>query len=226
MIGISISTTPNRKDVFKYCLDKHLQYTPESVMLSVVEDSDYKGIAYSKNKGLEALEECEHVFLLDDDVFPTDKDWINQYLEAHKQHPDQKVLLYQNDTCVKIKDYGSVTRYRQMSGVLFSLTRAAIKRIGGFQTNYAPYAWHDLSYRYRCSNAGLMPLGDCTPNNAHLHSFDLDGTPADFEGYFKSSVSLEQKERDFRTGAKQGMFDKGADYFFEYKFNIDALNIP
>jgi hypothetical protein len=59
----------------------------------------------------------------------------------------------------------------------------------------------------------------CSINNAHnyLHSLDLDGLPSDFEGEFASSISAEQKEADWRAGAKQWDFDLSNGYYFEYK---------
>jgi hypothetical protein len=53
----------------------------------VVDDSDDDnrlGIARAKNKCLEQLDDCEHIFLFDDDCYPIKKGWHEIYIEASK----------------------------------------------------------------------------------------------------------------------------------------------
>ena len=242
MTAICITTTPNRFHVLDYCLKKHMEFRPANCKLIVVVDcgnwkfnkvdihlcegdilyflTTHNGIAYSKNKCLELSQDADHVILLDDDVFPIHKDWVQQYLNAHTAYPDQHVLMYMTEQHKLMKDYGTITRYQRLSGVLFSLTRHAINTVGGFNTEgYKPYAWHDISYHNRCTNLKLAPKGMCSINNAHdyLHSLDLDGLPEDFTEPFASSISAEQKEADWRAGAKQWDYDLSNGYYFEYK---------
>lgn len=98
MIGIGI-TTRNREEIFSKSLQQIKKFLPVNSRLIVVDDNskDKKknlevdeyfyskvrnGIAKSKNKCLELLEDCEHIFLFDDDFYPTKRNWDKHYIRA------------------------------------------------------------------------------------------------------------------------------------------------
>src|SRR5690606_11244947 len=79
-IGIGI-TTRNRPEALKTTLENVRKHFPPGARLVVVDDASEKpvpeadfrfprnvGIARAKNKCLKMLQDCEHLFLLDDDV--------------------------------------------------------------------------------------------------------------------------------------------------------------
>ena len=81
-IGIGI-TTHNRYEVFTHTLKKIREFAPLGTKIAIVDDASkapvpeatYRfntnvGIAVAKNKCFELLEDCEHIFLFDDDTYP------------------------------------------------------------------------------------------------------------------------------------------------------------
>jgi hypothetical protein len=69
-IGIGITSTPSRPAHLQLCLSQMNKHMPKDAMLFVAHDTNKMGVAHQKNKCLEALNECDYVFLFDDDCFP------------------------------------------------------------------------------------------------------------------------------------------------------------
>src|SRR5690606_9326345 len=97
-IGVGI-TTHNRPDVFAQTLRKMREHLPAGARLVVVDDAStnpvaeatYRfeknvGIARAKNKCLELLADCEHIFLFDDDCAPVVDGWERPYIDSPEPH--------------------------------------------------------------------------------------------------------------------------------------------
>lgn len=97
-IGIGI-TTYNRPDAFAITYANILKYAPKGSKIVVVDDcsiepvkeANYrqdvnKGAATCKNKCFELLEDCEHIFLFDDDCYPIVEDWWKPYVNGKQPH--------------------------------------------------------------------------------------------------------------------------------------------
>lgn len=67
MIGIGLSTTPNRKIINQTYKD-WLKYQPANSQLEVLSDDNFDGVAVTKNRLLAMLDKNEHIFLIDDHV--------------------------------------------------------------------------------------------------------------------------------------------------------------
>ena len=83
-IGIGI-TTRNRYKIFPKTLANIKKFQPENSRIEIVNDSDDEhrlGIARAKNRCLKALEDCEHIFLFDDDIYPIKHGWAEFYIDA------------------------------------------------------------------------------------------------------------------------------------------------
>jgi len=100
LIGIGI-TTRNREEIFRKTLANIKKFIPANARLVVVDDNSDEpkknldvdeyfyfkervGIAKSKNKCLELLEDCDHIFLYDDDFYPVKKGWEKIYINTAK----------------------------------------------------------------------------------------------------------------------------------------------
>lgn len=99
MIGIGI-TTCNRPDLIKGCIENIQKFTTEPYKIFVVDDAseipfnmdsvksmrfhERQGTGISKNACLEHLDDCEHIFLFDDDCWPIKTGWEKLYIEASK----------------------------------------------------------------------------------------------------------------------------------------------
>ena len=97
-VGVGV-TTHNRKESLDAALRNIRKYLPEGAKLVVVDDAsttpvpeaDFRfhrnvGIAVAKNKCLELLDDCDHIFLFDDDCWPKCADWWKPYVESPEPH--------------------------------------------------------------------------------------------------------------------------------------------
>lgn len=153
-VGIAI-TTHNRADVLKLALEQHMKHLPAGALVVVIDDGskpaaiapegvqllrhdESLGIVASKNASLSALMDagCEHLFLWDDDAWPTADNWHLPYIESPEPH-----LAYQfldlagqhklNDIAVLYRDDQHVA-YTGQRGVMLYYHRSAIEKVGGF----------------------------------------------------------------------------------------------
>lgn len=225
LIGVGI-TTRNRADVLKYTVEQHKKYTKGKIVIindggepTGIENEicvEHGGIAKAKNECLRRLSDCDHVFLLDDDIFPLRDDWQDQYLKAHKEH-NQQVLMWMTVRNGFEKNYGTISQYKRIQGVLFSLTRQAIDTAGGFNTAYGLYGYTDFGYIDRCKNLGLLPNGYCSINNADKYLFSLDCCrpfPEDFKLKFKPTLEREERNSDMKKNKDLYVDDSKKKYYF------------
>ena len=169
-IGVGI-TTRNRKKVFMHSLRKHALYAPNNAKYVVVDDgsdeadipSDFSyrftfnvGVATAKNKCLELLEDCDHIFLFDDDTHPIAEEWWKPYLESKEPH-----LMYQfklpgkpsSDMRVEYED-DNIVSYTHTRGAMLYIERKVLDVVGGFDTRYRNGFEHP-DWTNRIHNAGL-----------------------------------------------------------------------
>jgi GT2 family glycosyltransferase len=98
-IGIGI-TTRNRNDLIQECVSNIIKYSTFDKLIIVDDASEIpvvidgvhihrfdkqQGIAKGKNKCIEYLEDCDHLFLFDDDCWPIKKGWEDIYIKNAKE---------------------------------------------------------------------------------------------------------------------------------------------
>lgn len=177
MIGIGISTTPNRT-ILKETFPKWQKYLPKGAKLIIENDMEFTGVAATKNRLLSRLDDCEHIFLVDDDVKPLVKDWHLSYTTAGAKH-----LLYQ----FKLPSKPSVDMeeiYRDEKIVAYTHTRGAfiyvhkdvLYVVGGFDEAYT-FGYEHVDYSNRIHNAGLTAFRamDVVDSHRLLYCYDQDG---------------------------------------------------
>lgn len=207
-VGIAV-ITKNREKVVNFSYQQHLKNSmvtdfliidDNSTTPTVLADSPYQpyysqewlGVAGARNKALSALDECDYIFLMDDDAFPIIKNWQDVFIKAHEMYPEQHILIASpNDWGEVVTDYSKKfvwtdgTMYesgpvsvRKPTAVLFFLTRHALKTLGGFEV-FGKYGFEDVDYYIRADQAGLTPLGQyVTVKNCErfLHVCDVKGS--------------------------------------------------
>lgn len=206
-VGIAV-ITKNREKIVNFSYKKHMENScvtdfliidDNSTVPTLLADSEYQpnysqewlGVAGARNKALSALDECDYIFLMDDDAFPIIRNWQNVFIKAHELYPDQHILIASpNDWGEVIKDYSRQFVYndtlfetgpvsvKRPTAVLFFLTRHALKTLGGFEV-FGKYGFEDVDYYIRAEQAGLSPLGQyVTVKNCErfLHICDVNGS--------------------------------------------------
>ena len=190
-IGIGV-TSHNRHSVTAQTLDHIRRHTRIPFKLVVVDDAsdseppfpvDHRfpnnvGIARAKNKCLELLDDCDHVFLFDDDTFPTDITWWLPYInspEAHLMYVFQDFLdgTKLHDTARVYEDNQHVA-YSHARGCMLYFTRSALEAVGGFDPAFGKWGWEhiNLSDRIYAARLTTFPYMDVVGSNKLIFSGD------------------------------------------------------
>lgn len=170
-IGIGI-TTRNRRSVFQETLAKMRALMPPDARLVIVDDAstepltaaDYRfksnaGIARGKNKCLELLEDCDHIFLFDDDTYPLCDEWWKPYVESDQSHLMYLFGKLANGHVIRdgVKFYQD-SKHQAWShprGCMLYFKRDAIDTVGGFDPAFGTWGWEHVNLSDRIYNAGL-----------------------------------------------------------------------
>lgn len=188
-IGIGV-TTQNRPDTFKEFLKNIKKYMPKNAKLVIVDDAStipvkeatYRfeqvaGIARSKNKCLELLRDCKHIFLFDDDCWPQKNGWWKPYVESREPHFSyifQHFVHQQLNDCDILYTNREFTAYSHPRGCMLYFDSICLDVIGGYDTTYRRWGYEHVDISNRIYNAGLTLFRymDITGSAEYIHSED------------------------------------------------------
>lgn len=196
MIGIAISNY-NRPEILEKSLKKHLKYLPEGARLIIVDDGSTelpsnslkiieavdiwwplqsnRGISVVKNKSLELLENCEHIFLFDSDTYPTKKGWEKPYIESKEPH-----LMYGFESApthwpAKPVQHGDLVSWDKPRGCMLYVESRVLPVIGGMHNVYGKHGREHVNWSDRIHALGLTTYPYADVINAEIHCLDEDG---------------------------------------------------
>lgn len=202
-IGIGLLTC-NRKDLFKQQLESilNIDYIDNIV---IVKNKDYKydlnfsnvpknvsyqnvledvGIGYCKNCALKDLvykSNCDHVFLIEDDIKIKDKDVFKKYIDTAKAFNLQHLIFgavytppsWEIDSIVHSaeRDGIGLDMYQNLHGGFVYFTRKCIQYCGLFDEQYINAVEH-IDHTYRIIKFGFYTpfwaFADIRGSNAYL----------------------------------------------------------
>lgn len=172
-IGIGI-TTHNRNPLVRETVAKIKQHTPDAKLV-VVDDAssipvkikdtvvyrfnDNVGIAKAKNKCLELLSDCDHIFLFDDDTYPIANDWWLPYVESPEHHLMYLFDKWANgqpvgDDAIIYKDANHVA-HSHSRGCMLYIDSLALATVGGMAVEFGKAMDEHGDWTTRIHNAGL-----------------------------------------------------------------------
>jgi hypothetical protein len=160
-IGIGITTYGNRQTP---ALEMIRKYTKGAKIVTV----NQKGIAKAKNMCLALLDDCDHIFLFDDDCFPKVDYWFTKYIFTGVKH-----LSYTFNRKI-LKKYNGLKEHELPCGCMLYVNRECLDVVGGFDTDFEGYSYEHVSYSQRIFNAGLThrPFLDVVDSHLLIHSMD------------------------------------------------------
>ena len=189
MIGIGV-TTRNRNEQLAKTLSFIKKFAPKGSVVVVVDDAsetpvknaDFRfetnvGTPTAKNKCIELLNGCEHLFLFDDDCYPVCKEWETPYINSGATHLNFtfEKFVDGSKTGHEIKAIeNNIVSYSGSCGCMMYIHKSVIEKIGGFDTSYPKWGgWHH-DFSYRAYNAGLIPepFMDVLGSGGLFHSKD------------------------------------------------------
>ena len=200
-IGIGI-TTYKRDDLLKVCLDKISEHTKSEYTLYVAKDSDEdrRGIALRKNECLFHLQDCDYIFLFDDDCYPIKDGWETFFIEASK-HTNYHHFNYLTSKNHLEKNYyfhgdWTIQSYHKCGGVFLFLTKEVLKKVGGLFDEYDMYGFEHLGYTLRIMMSGLIPEMYLCPSGADEYLFAHDYENENFASTLCQEVKEKMNEKN------------------------------
>lgn len=183
LIGIGV-TTHNRHDMLNRTMVAIRRLAPEGARIVLVDDAsdvpvqgatfrfeENAGIAQAKNKCFELLEDCEHIFLFDDDTYPLKEGWWQPYTECGEPH-----LLYMfehfatgrklNDAALLYSD-GQITAWSHGRGCMLYFSRRCLEVVGGMDPAFGKWGYEHVELSGRIYNAGLTSFKFMDVANSH-----------------------------------------------------------
>lgn len=191
-IGIGI-TTFNRDKHLHLCLSQINANTGDYVLHVANDNIDRKGVAYRKNQCLEALKDCDYIFLFDDDCFPIKKGWVEYFIRQHKLTSEHHFLyLKETGSIKKINTVDGIDWFDNCGGCFMFLTKEVVEKVGGFSKEYGIYGFEHAGYSERIYKAGLTKHPYISPVGVseYIYSLDYDNY-LDFDIEHSSSVGIE-----------------------------------
>ena len=173
LIGIGI-TTHNRNRLVAETVAKIQAVTPDAYIVVVDDASEqpvkidgvtvYRfktnvGIARAKNKCLELLNYCDHIFLFDDDTYPIKDGWYVPYIASPEHH---LMYLFKDwadgrpvgDDAIVYRD-DKHEAHHHARGCMLYIDSVALATVGGMDTRYGKAMNEHLDWSIRIHNAGL-----------------------------------------------------------------------
>lgn len=160
-IGIGITTYGNRKTP---ALEMIRKYSPNAKIVTV----DCKGIAKAKNMCLALLDDCEYIFLFDDDCWPIADTWYLDYItsgENHLSYTFGRKILNQTD---------ELKECELPCGCMLYINRKCLDVVGGFDEAFEGYSYEHVDYSNRVFNAGLTSAKYMDVSYSHLLIYSMD----------------------------------------------------
>lgn len=232
-IGIGI-TTHNRYEVFSHTLKKIREFSP-GFKIEVVDDASKVpvpeatfrfdtnvGIAVAKNKCFELLEDCDHIFLFDDDTYPLVDGWHLPYVNSVEPH-----LMYifadfhgprkLNDTSLLYKD-SSIKAYSHPRGCMCYFKKVCLEKVGGMDPVFGRWGWEHPDLSNRIFNAGLTSFRymDVNTDTQLIYS-------GDEHEVVKSTVLGNDRAQQIRRNAPLYEARKDSTEYVPYKRKQDIL---
>jgi len=212
MIGIGV-TSFRRTHYLDEFLRKLRQNTrnPYKVYIAFDDETNRKGVANQKNECLFNLQDCEYIFLFDDDCNPILPDWHEFFIEGHKASGNHHFLY--NEDHIHHMDYisfyennTSVVSHKDSGGVFMFLTQKCLQSVGGFYDKYQVYGFEHIGYSTRVHKAGLTeclyPTLEGTRNRIYAYDYHhekIESTLTSDEKMFYKKINKDILEVDYSS---------------------------
>jgi hypothetical protein len=170
-IGIGV-TCHGRNEYLKTWIEKMEPLLPPNCKLVIVDDASpvpiegatfrfekNVGVAAAKNKCLELLDDCEHIFLFDDDTHSIADNWWEPYINAGQPHlmyifKDFATGKKLNDT-VEIYRDDKIVAYSHARGCMMYFHSSVLQYVGGMDPVFGKWGYDHPDLSNRIYNAGL-----------------------------------------------------------------------
>lgn len=208
-IAIGITTTPKRHHIFWENLKKWQEFLPNEAAIYYSISNKKIPVSANKNNVLAMCYDAvaQHIFIVDEDCYPIDKDWHLLYINSGLNHACWNFNRLRlgtrlfNDTK---NNPHMCWDYETPNGCMLYFKREVINTIGGWDTDFKGYGYEHVNLSDRIFNVGLSPARYVDiPNSSHLFalsdcesSFTMEDRayiPANYKLYKQKYYSKEFK---------------------------------
>jgi hypothetical protein len=123
------------------------------------------GISINKSIAMMHLQNCDHLFLFEDDFKPVKKGWDTLYLNVHRE-TDIGLFNYcpqwvsdsekRPKKIIRVPSGTVVFEYTHVAQIM-SITRRTLTKVGALDPAYIGYGYEHCDYTRRCILAGEFP---------------------------------------------------------------------
>lgn len=235
-LGVGI-TTHDRPSTLAVTLQHIRQFTAPYAKIVVVDDASQArerqatfrfdrnvGIARAKNKCLELLDDCEDIFLFDDDCYPIAEQWWQPYLDSPEPHLCYTFLDLAGPR--KMHDVHEVYRddrhvaFTASRGCMYYLNHRVLDVVGGYDPAYGLWGYEHGAYSNRIHSAGLTSwrFADVVDSSKLFHSMDeYEEVPTG------RSVPLNVRQRLVKSNVVRYRDDWDSDRYIDYREQHDLV---
>lgn len=209
--GVGVITV-GRRPIRDYLL-------PDDCKFVIVEDTDRCGVAWARNQVLQQLDDCEHIFLFDDDCWPVMRGWAEYWagqcsvaLVCYSALPEAFKSRFDYDSTMRLAS--DTLAWDGGIGAAVYQHRSALEVIGGYNEKLHGYGFEDAGRADRAHRAGLTgPTRNACPLRclAYIHSADVMGenpTP---------SYTVEEKEAHIAANRQAYLDELAGPVFIPYR---------
>lgn len=168
--GVNLVCSIDGGDLSKYILDEYTKLGFEVIV------GDNQGVVRNKNRLINYLQNCDYIFIIEDDLTPVRAGWVEIYIEALRctgyGHINFLNGLARNHEPKKREYSDSITMeyYGNLSGQLMVMTNKCIYEVGILDPEYKFYGYGHCDYTRRCQQAKLY----ASPEEGHPHIMGID----------------------------------------------------
>lgn len=193
---------------------------PDDCKFVVVTDHDRRGVAWARNQCLQQLDECEHIFLFDDDCWPVMRGWAEYWAEqcfvfgmTYSAMPES----FKSGLDFTFDGIGLDTEMARWHGGIGAATyqhRSVLDLIGGYNEKLIGYGFEDAGRLARYNKATDEPqTANFAPIRllAYIHSADV------YAENPEPSYTVEEKEAHIAANREEYLRELDGPVFIPYK---------
>ena len=168
-------------------------------------DTERLGPGHARNQVLKHFDGYDHVFIFDDDCYPTRLGWEDYFIQEAQRHGVHYMALPDIFGGEYLTSVDEMTFWFSALGCFLYQDKLAMQEIGGYNTEYNRYGYEDAARSHRAIKAGLTGSdrgwGFPIRGLSYIHSEDVFGEnpapniqTAEKLAYIASNQPIYQKE--------------------------------
>jgi len=171
----------------------------------VFTDTERLGPGHARNQVLKHFDGYDHVFIFDDDCYPTRLGWEDYFIQEAQRYGVHYMALPDSFGGEYLHSDGEMTYWFSALGCFLYQDKHAMEAIGGYNLGYDRYGYEDAGRSHRAIKAGLtgsdVGWGFPIRGLSYIHSEDVFGEnpapniqTADKLAYIAKNQPVYQKE--------------------------------